>query len=110
MNVPPPVATTAWRSGSSRRENLALGAAEVGLAVSGEDVGDGQPLARLDQLVDVLGAPAEPRRPGSAHRRLARGHEADEIDLVDRHRAAREPLELVEEARVRDGDRVGAGD
>ena len=44
------------------QQDLALGGAEVGLAVLREHVGDGQPLARLDQLVDVFGAPAEPRR------------------------------------------------
>ena len=47
-------------------EDLAFHGAEVRLAGAREDIGDGPPLARLDQLVDVLGAPAEPRRQARA--------------------------------------------
>ena len=50
-------------------ENLALDDAEIGLAVAGEDLGDGPPLARLDERVDVLGAPIEPRRQHPGHGR-----------------------------------------
>ena len=86
MNVPPPVATTVWRMRQQQAQDLALDGAEVRLAVPGEDVRHRPPLARLDQLVDVLGAPAESRREHPRHRRLARRHESDEIDLIGRHR------------------------
>ena len=59
MNVPPPVATTAWRSGSSSFRISRSTRAEVRLSLPREDVGDRPPLARFDQLVDVLGPPAE---------------------------------------------------
>ena len=62
MNVPPPVATTDVAHRQQQLQDLALDAAEVRLALAREDVGDRPPLARFDQLVDVLGAPAEPRR------------------------------------------------
>ena len=47
--------------GQQQAQNLALHRAEVRLAVPGEDVSDRHALARLDELVDVFGAPAEPR-------------------------------------------------
>ena len=87
MKVPPPVATTTCRSGQEQLQDLALDGAEVRLAVPREDVGDRPPLARFDQLVDVLRAPAEPRRERARDGRLAGGHEAHQVDLVDRHRA-----------------------
>ena len=107
-NVPPPVATTTWRIGWSEPEDLALDAAEVRLAVPREDVGDRQPLAPLDQVVDVLDAPAQPRRQRARDRALAARHEADEIDLVGRH--ATQPRQVPRERRIRHRDRVGAGD
>src|SRR5207245_4402222 len=67
-------------------ENLALDSAEVRFAVSREHVGDCEPLARFDQLVDVFGAPPETRRQQPRDGRLSRRHEADEIDLVGRPR------------------------
>ena len=63
--------------------------AEVRLARAGKDVGHRPALARLDQLVDVLGAPAEPRRERARHRRLSGRHEAHEVNLVGRHRVSR---------------------
>ena len=47
--------------GQQLAERLTLELAEIGLAVLGEDRRDRPPLARLDPLVDVLDAPAEPR-------------------------------------------------
>ena len=67
-------------------EDLAFDRAEVRLAVLREDLGDRQPLAPLDEIVDVLGSPAQPRGQRARDRALAAGHEADEIDLVGRHR------------------------
>ena len=58
---PPPVATTAWRSGSSSSSTWRSTLAEIRLAFAREDVGDRAVLARLDALVDVFRAPAEPR-------------------------------------------------
>ena len=43
------------------------------------------PLARLDPLVDVLDAPAEPAAQRARDGRLARAHESDEIQLVGLH-------------------------
>jgi hypothetical protein len=54
--------------------------------MAGKDVGDGEPFARFDQLIDVFGAPSEPRPEQPRHRRLAGRHEADQVNLVDRHR------------------------
>ena len=64
-------------------QDLALGRPEVRLAVAREDVGHGGSLARLDQLVDVLGAPAEAFRQHPGDGGLAGGHEPDQVDLVD---------------------------
>ena len=68
-------------------QDLPLDGAEVRLALAREDVGDRAALACLDQLVDVLDAPAEPSGQGPRHGGLAGGHEADQKDLIDRHRA-----------------------
>ena len=50
---------------------------------------DRTPLPRLDQLVDVFRAPAESTGQRTRHRRLASGHEADQINFVGRHRVRR---------------------
>ena len=47
-NVPPPVATITCRCGQQLLEDRAFDAAEIRLAVAGEDVGDAPALARLD--------------------------------------------------------------
>ena len=66
-------------------EDLALDGAEVRLALPGEDVGDGPALARFDQLVDVLGPPAQTCGECPRDGALAGRHEPDQIDLVDCH-------------------------
>ena len=60
-NVPPPVATTVCRSGMQQLDDIPLDAPEIGFPVAREDVGNRQPLPRLDQLVHVLDAPPQPR-------------------------------------------------
>ena len=70
-------------------EDLALDRAEVRLAELREDLRDRPPLARFDQLVDVLGPPAEPLGQRARDGRLAGRHEPDEVDLVRRHRVSR---------------------
>ena len=108
MNVPPPVATTTWRSGSRSRRMSRSSGAEVRLATAREDVGDGPPLACFDQLVDVLGAPAEPRGERARDGRLAGRHESDEINLVGRHRVSR--ASSSKKPGIRDVDRRRAAD
>src|SRR5204862_3572226 len=68
--------------GQHETQDLPLDATEICFAMTRKDVGDGHPFARLDQLVDVLGAPAEAPREQPRHGGLAGGHEAHEIDLV----------------------------
>ena len=70
-------------------ENLSFHGAEVRLAGAGEDVRDGPALARFDQLVDILRAPAETGRECAGDGRFAGRHETHEIDLVCRHRVSR---------------------
>ena len=103
-NVPPPVATTTWRSGSSRCRISRSTARKYGSPLPREDVGDRPALARLDQLVDVLGAPAEPPGQRPRHGRLAGGHEADE-DRSCRPSPRVSRSSVVEEAGIRDVDR-----
>ena len=90
MNVPPPVATTACRIGSSRRRISRSTARKYGLAVPREDVGDGHAARALRSARRCL------RRASRAARASARATvvlpaamKPDEIDLIDRHRLAR---------------------
>ena len=99
-NVPPPVATTTCRSGWSSPRISRSTPRKYASPCLREDVGDGQPLAPLDQFVDVLEAPPQARRERPRDRALAAGHEADEIDLVALVIAA-QPREVGGEARVR---------
>ena len=84
-NVPPPVATIVCRWGSSSCRTAVLDPTEVRLAVLAEDVGDGAPRARLDELVDVRDLPFEPRPECLGHGGFPGAHEANEIDLVRSH-------------------------
>ena len=66
-------------------QDRAFGRTEVRLSVTGEDLGDGGALAPLHEIVDVEQLPIEPVRERAADARLARSHEADEIDFVRPH-------------------------
>ena len=66
-------------------EDIALDGAEIGLALLGEDVRDGPAFARFDELVDVLGPPAQTCGECPCDGALAGRHEPDEIDFVDCH-------------------------
>jgi hypothetical protein len=68
-------------------QDLALHRAKMRFAALHENLRHRPALARLDQLVDVVGAPAQARRDRPRHGGLAGGHEADEIDLIGRHRS-----------------------
>ena len=67
-------------------QDLPFDGPEVRLAAPREDVRNRPSLARFDQLVDILRPPAKPRRQRAGDGRLTRGHEADEEDLIERHR------------------------
>ena len=66
-------------------DHRALDLPEIRLAALGEDRRYGPPFARLDQVVDVVGAPAEPPAHGPSHGGLAGAHEADQVQLVGSH-------------------------
>jgi hypothetical protein len=69
-------------------EDIALDGAEVRFSLLGEDVRDRPPLAGFDELVDVLGPPAEARGQRPRDGALAGRHEPDEINFVDCHLGA----------------------
>jgi hypothetical protein len=66
-------------------EHLAFDRAEVGLAVSREDLGHRGALLLLDQLIDVHRLPVETLRQRTRQGGLSGRHEADEIHLVCFH-------------------------
>src|SRR5262249_24012171 len=66
-------------------QNRTLDGAEIGFAVARKNVGDRQVLARLDQLVDVDGAPFQTAGQRPADGGFAGAHEPDQIDLVRLH-------------------------
>jgi hypothetical protein len=70
-------------AGQSVGEGGGLELAEAGLAVLGEDVGDGEGCARLDVGVEVEEVPAEPVREQAADGGLTRAHEAGKDDAAD---------------------------
>ena len=67
-------------------QDFTFDAAEVRFSLAREDVRDRPPLASLDQFVDVLGPPAEPRSKRSRYGGFSGRHESDEVNLVDGHR------------------------
>src|ERR1019366_1006165 len=71
------------------QEHRPLDGAEVGFAVPGEDVGDRQMLALLDELVDVRRLPIEALGERARDCRLAGRHEPDEVHLVRLHAMSR---------------------
>jgi hypothetical protein len=74
-------------------QNVALERPEIRFPALREDLRNRPAFARLDELVDVLGPPAQAIGQGSSHGSLASRHEPDEIDLSA---VPREPRELVE--------------
>lgn len=68
-------------------EDLALDRPKVQFSVARENVGNSPSLPRFDQLVDVLGPPAEPLGQRARDRGLAGSHESYEINLIGGHRA-----------------------
>ena len=64
---------------------------EVFLAMIGEDLGDGTAVFRGDEGVDVEKWPAQARREHTAHRGLARAHEAGKDDTARQRRGRRMP-------------------
>src|SRR6185369_13404181 len=62
-----------------------LDVAEIRLALSREDLRDALMLARFDAVVDILDAPAHTAAECPRHARLARAHEANQIQLVSLH-------------------------
>ena len=89
-------------------QNGAFDGAEIRLAVAREDRGDCASLARLDPLVDVVDPPVETLAEGPRERRLAGGHEPDQVHLVGFH--ASSAAERLEESGIGDGHGVRAVD
>ena len=75
--------------GASERIDGSFDRTEVRLAGPREDLGDRHVLACLDELVDVHRRPIEPFGERPRQRRLARGHETDQIDLFRSHATSR---------------------
>jgi len=69
-------------------EHRALDDPEVGFALPREYRRDRASFAGLDAFIDILDTPAEPGPERACQRRLARCHEAYQIDLVRVHRAS----------------------
>ena len=84
-NVPPPVATTRWRIGCRSFRMSRSAARKYGSPCRAKISATVQPLALLDQVVDVLRSPAQARRQRARDGGLAARHEADEVDLVGLH-------------------------
>ncbi len=63
----------------------AFDAAEVGLALACEDLGDALVFQRLDTMIDVLDTPPHPPAQCARHAGLARAHEAYQVQLVYFH-------------------------
>ena len=73
-----------------RPDDLPLDRTEVRLSLAGEDLRHRSPLARLDEQVDVFGAPSEAAPERLRQCGFSGSHESDQIDLVrlqgeDRH-------------------------
>ena len=107
-NVPPPVATTAWRASKLIDQHGPLDSAEVRLALRGKQRRDGLVLPFLDEIVDVDELPVEASREGARHSGLARAHETNEIHLVGFHATSRSSVSKKPGYEMTDG--VGAVD
>ncbi len=83
--MPPPVATITWRSGWRSFRISRSTVRKYGSPCVAKISRDRAALAALDELVDVFGPPAQPRRQRAGDRALAARHEADEVNLVGRH-------------------------
>ena len=71
-------------AGGQAGDGLMLPLAEGGLAVAGEDFGDGHASLGLDHVVHVEEAPAQASGDERTDRGLARAHEAGEDDAAGR--------------------------